>query len=69
MVGADDLDFLAVDVVAKIGDRHARGLDRSLAAEIGIKTRHVVQDADLDGVAGDLRLRRRRYHQRRRNNR
>ena len=39
MVGADQLDLLAVDAAAKIGDRHARRLDRPRPADIGVEAR------------------------------
>ena len=65
MVGADDLDLLAVHRAAEIGDRHLRRLDRARAAEIGIEAGHVGEHADLDRIAGDLRLSRRRQRKQR----
>ena len=54
VVGVDDLDRRALHLAAEILDRHLGGLDRPLAAEIGIDARLVVQDADLDLAVGDV---------------
>jgi len=54
MVGADQLDLLAVDAAAKIGDRHARRLDRPRSTNVGVEPRHVIENADLDDIARDL---------------
>ena len=54
MVGADQLDLLAVDAAAKVGDRHARRLDRPRSTNIGIEPGHVIENADLDNIARDL---------------
>jgi hypothetical protein len=54
VVGADELDFLAVDAAAKIGDRHSRRLDRPRPANVRVEPGHVIENADPDDVAGDL---------------
>ena len=64
VVGADDLDLLAVDRAAEIGDRHLGRFDRAGAADVGVETRHVVHDANLDEVSGNLRVGRGRQCQR-----
>src|SRR5439155_905304 len=55
MVGAHDLDLESLLGHAEILDRHPRGDDRARAGDVGVKPRHVVQDADLGHVVG-LRL-------------
>src|SRR5712692_1943301 len=57
VVGADDLDLEALGGGAGVLDRHAGGDHRAWAGQVGIGTRHVVHDADLDGAVGVLRLR------------
>jgi hypothetical protein len=56
MIGTDDFDFHAFGGGAEILDRHPRRNDGALAAEIGIRPRHVVHDADLDASVAILRL-------------
>src|SRR5262249_17739094 len=56
MVGADDFDFHTFGRGAEILDRHPGRNDGALAAEIGIRPRHVVHDADLDASVAILRL-------------
>jgi hypothetical protein len=51
VIGANQLDLLAVHGAAEIGDRHSRRLDRPRAADIGVKARHVSEHADLDDIA------------------
>ena len=50
VVGADDLDLHAVRGRIEILDRHFGGGDRTGAADVGIKARHVGEHADLDGL-------------------
>ena len=47
MVGEDNLYRAPEHFAAEVVDRHARGRDASLAAEVGIRTRHVKQEAEL----------------------
>ena len=58
MVGADDLDLHAFLLAAEILDRHLRGDDGAGTGDVGIKPRHVVQDADLGHIVGGLGVRR-----------
>ncbi len=58
MIGGDHLDRLALHLAAVIGDRHLDGGQRALAGRVGIKARHVGQNADLDDIVGNLRVRR-----------
>ena len=57
MVGGDDLDLVAALFDARILDGHPRRRDRARAGQVGVQARHVGQDADLDHVVGNLRLR------------
>ena len=52
--------FMPLRGGAEVLDRHLRGEHRALAGDVGIQARHVVHDADLDHVVGNLRLRSRR---------
>ncbi len=54
VVGADQLDLLAVDAAAEIGDRHPRRLDRPRASDIGVEAGHVIEHADLDDITRHL---------------
>jgi hypothetical protein len=45
----------AGDLAAKILDRHLGGLERPLAAEIGVDAGLVVENADLDLAVGNFR--------------
>src|SRR5262249_10281416 len=56
VVGADDFDFHAFGGGGEILDRHPGRKDGALAAEIGIRSRHVVHDADLDASVAILCL-------------
>ena len=50
MIAGDHLDLHAVRGGIEIFDRQLGSGDRSRPADVGIKTRHVGQDADLDDV-------------------
>ena len=50
MVGADQFDWLTQYFAARIFDRHFRGDDSALATHIGVETRHVGQNTNLDDV-------------------
>src|SRR6185369_10993749 len=58
MIGEYDLDRLAEHRTAGVLDRHPRSRDRTGAAEIGIETGLVIENADPDHVVGNLRARR-----------
>ena len=47
VVGEDDLYRTSQHLPAEIVDRHARGCDASLAANVGVGARHVEQQAQL----------------------
>ena len=57
VVGVDQLDLLAADGAARVGDRHLDGFDAALAVDVGVHARHVGDEADADHVARDLGLR------------
>src|SRR5271167_304967 len=57
VVGGDDLDLLAEHGRTKILDRQSCRLDRAFAAEVRVQSRHVVDHADADDIAGYLRQR------------
>ena len=54
VIGVDHLDGRSRGGGAEILNRHARGLDRALAAGVGVDAGHVGQHADADHVVGDL---------------
>ncbi len=56
MIGEYDLDGLAEHGAAGILDRHFCGNHRTGAAQIGIQTGLVVENADPDDIVGDLRV-------------
>ena len=58
MIGRDDLDLAAQHLAAEFLDRDLRGLDRALAAVIGIDARLIIQDADLDALRQSRQRRR-----------
>ena len=60
-VARDDLDLHAVRRRIEILDGQFGGGDRSGAAEVGIKTRHVAHHADLDGEILGMRGRTDKY--------
>ncbi len=55
MIGVDDLDLHALRRRTEILDRELRRRDGAGAGIVGIKARHVGQDADLDDAVGVLR--------------
>ena len=55
MVAGDDLDRCAKNLAAKVIDGHLRGEHTALAGDIGVKTRHIVEHAELDDSVRDLR--------------
>jgi hypothetical protein len=55
MIGEYNLDRLAEHRTASVLDRHACGRDRTRAAEIGIETGLIIENADPDDVVGNLR--------------
>ena len=57
-VSAKHLDRFSEHFAAEIVDRHLRGLARQLSRQVGKAARVVGEHADLDDIAGDLRLRR-----------
>src|SRR5206468_7908422 len=61
MVGENDLDGLAQHRASNIIDGHSRRYDRALAAQIRVKSRLVVKHANPDNIAGNLRVRTRRF--------
>src|SRR6185312_12206346 len=58
-VARDQLDLLAENRAAEIGDRHLGGDDGARTVDVGIEARQIGGDADLDRVVRDLRPRRR----------
>ena len=63
VVGGDHLDLAAEHAAAEILDRHLHGGHARGAGDVGIGARHVVQDADFYGIAGELGLRRHGHRQ------
>ena len=57
VISVDQLDLLAKHAAAKILNRHFRGFDRPLAAKIGVNSRLIVEDADLDALRRRRRAR------------
>jgi hypothetical protein len=57
MVAGNDLDLESLACGDEIGDRLARGKNRSRPGWRGVKTRQVGQHADLDRIVGGLDLR------------
>src|SRR5215831_4361565 len=55
MIAADDLDLDAFGSGVEVCDRELRRRDRAGATDVGIKARHVAQDADFDDAIGILR--------------
>ena len=58
MVGGDHLDRLALHLAAVVRYRHLHRGHRTLSGRVGVKARHVGEDADLDDVVGYLGVRR-----------
>ena len=56
VVGDDELDLLAVDGAAHVGDRHAHRFGAAVAVDVRVDAGQVGDHADLDGVARDLGL-------------
>ena len=59
VIGGHDLDRRLAHLAAEVLNRHLCGYHRTLAGEIGIEARLVVEHADLDHVARHLGMRRR----------
>jgi hypothetical protein len=58
VIGGDDLDRLAGNLVAHLLGRHAGGDRRSFAGKVGINPGAIVENADSDDITRNLRQRR-----------
>jgi hypothetical protein len=57
VVSGNELDFFSSDYHAGIGNGHFDGLGATGTVDVGVEAGHVGNHADLDGVAGNLRVR------------
>ena len=57
VIGIANLDLLAENRAAEIGDGHPGGKDGAAAADVGDDAALIAEDPDDDLVAGRLRLR------------